>query len=292
MLVAPIFHNNYLSTKQSESQNNDAVSTSVQATDSSSSKYNNIFKTAFTRGITFLSKIANSSASNTPTTSTSVGSKPTEYESNQDSNSSSDTSSNCSSPDSLKTEMIFFKPITREPKTPSSFKSVLLRVPSIRSTSSTDCHISSPCPSPFFIPIIPRRQSAFSLVGNVEDEFKEKQKIIKPKPTKRKSIKTSPSKHGPSSKRPKRDILTLNKLALHEQVPKKTVKTTHERKTRSMNKCKESSTENNCHQTIILPLKKTLPKPSKPSHNTPIKKMKEEVVTKSTRVTRSQNMKQ
>lgn len=158
-----------------------------------------------------MSKITNSSDSNTPSTSASTSSKPAESETNQDS-SSSDTPSDCSSPDSLKTELIFFKPIIREPKTPSA-KPVLLRVPSIRSAaSSTDRFISSPCPSPFFIPITPRRQSAFSFVGMPEDDYREdgsQSSIIKPKATKRKSVKSSPEK--PAAKRAKQEVQTNQK---------------------------------------------------------------------------------
>lgn len=116
--------------------------------------------------------------------------------------------------------MIFFKPISREPKTPSSSKPVLLRVPSIRSTaSSTDRHINSPCPSPFFIPITPRRQSAFSFVSHAEES--DGRSIVKPKATKRKRSKASPVK---SPKRVKREapVVKAKAAAKTETVKRKT----------------------------------------------------------------------
>lgn len=91
-------------------------------------------------------------------------------DSSRSSSSASETQSeeegndDCSSPDSIKTELMLFKPISREPRTKSA-NAKLIRVPSIRSTSSTSSIIHSPCPSPFFIPMTPQRQSAFSFVS-------------------------------------------------------------------------------------------------------------------------------
>ena len=185
-------------------------SSKISEASCSSKKYNNIFKSAFNKGITFLSKIANSSGSNTPN-STSTGSKPAESDKNHDS-SPSETPSDCSSPDSLKTEMIFFKPINREPKTQSNTKSVLLKIPTIRTASSTEPYFSSPCPSESpIIPITPKRQSAFSLVGPVEDDTRDCYAVPvgKPKTAKRRNCKPSPKK--PEPKRIKQQVETVKK---------------------------------------------------------------------------------
>lgn len=278
----------------------DAVSTSSSSTKvseaSSSTKYNNIFKSAFNRGITFLSKIANSSGSNTPSTSASTSSKPAESEINDHDSSSSETPSDCSSPDSLKTEMIFFKPITREPRTPSSAKPVLLRVPSIRSTaSSTDRLLNSPCPSPFFIPITPRRQSAFSFVAVSEEDSRsaDTQQVIKPRPTKRKNVKTSPEKSAASPKRIKKDAQPSQKSKKSRQLdvekPKAEAKT-EKRKTRSMEK--KNYAEDDDDELFCLPTatssvrRKTLPK-SSPKKSPPKKQAEKQPV----RVLRSRSMK-
>lgn len=79
--------------------------------------------------------------------------------------SASSNEEECSSPDSIKTELMLFKPISREPRT-NSVNSKLVRLPSVRSVSSTSSVVHSPCPSPFFIPIAPR-QSAFSFVNQI-----------------------------------------------------------------------------------------------------------------------------
>lgn len=267
MLIAPIFHNSYLSPKHAESQNKQKYeiqpstenfrkfylnfhshcshavtsTSSSKLSDVSSNKSNNIFKSAINRSISFFSKITSSSGSNTPTTTASTSSKPAGSERNRES-SSSETPSECSSPDSLKTELIFFKPIIREPKTPSSAKPVLLRIPSIRSTaSSNDNYINSPCPSPFFIPITPRRESAFSRVGFCDDD---EPLIVKPRPTKRKPkspLKSSVTKrtkkdvHSPPKTKSKREV---SKIAVKSKVDGKTEAVA--RKTRSMEAKKET----------------------------------------------------
>lgn len=196
----------------------------------------------------------------------SSNSKPAESESNHESSSSETPESDCSSPDSLKTEMIFFKPIIREPKTPSSStKPVLLRIPSIRSTaSSTDRYISSPCPSPFFIPITPRRESAFTVVG-CSDDVADTQPIVKPMPTKRRYVKTSPKKIEKSPKRIKREPAGRKK-----EVTK--TENVISCKTRSMGKKNETKTQ----PKAAAPAKKEVKK----SQAEPVK-----------RVTRSQSLK-
>ena len=276
----------------------DAVSTSSSSIKSgepsSSAKYNNIFKSAFNRGITFLSKIANSSGSNTPTTSASTGSKPAESEINHDS-SSSETPSNCSSPDSLKTEMIFFKPITREPRTPSSTKPVLLRVPSIHSTaSSTDRLLNSPCPSPFFIPITPRRQSAFSFVTINEEDSRgaESEQAVKPRPSKRKNAKTSPEKSSEKvQKRVKNDEQSSTKTRKTRQVAEVIEEAkTEKRKTRSMEKRNYFEDDD---ESFCLPAAKIHRRamPKSPEKKSPQKKQPAIAAKQPKRVLRSNCMK-
>lgn len=226
-----------------------------------------------------MTKITNSSGSNTPTSS-----KAVESEGNQESS----TPSDCSSPDSLKTELIFFKPITKEPKTASTTKPVLLRVPSIRSTaSSTDRLISSPCPSPFFIPITPRRESAFSLVNVVEEETvgSKTPLIVKPKATKRKYVKVSPQK---SPKRVKRDDKLVVKAKKAEEKKKSKGKTevivaVAVRKTRSMDK-----KENDDAPVPVKPIvKKRVSSQTKKSSP----KINPTTETSVTRITRSRSIK-
>lgn len=231
-------------------------SSKISEASCSSNKYNNIFKSAFNKGITFLSKIANSSGSNTPN-STSTGSKPADSDKNHDS-SPSETPSDCSSPDSLKTEMIFFKPINREPKTASNTKSILLKIPTIRTASSTEPYISSPCPSESpIIPITPKRQSAFSLVGFVEDDSCYAVPVGKPKIAKRRNCKPSPKK--PEPKRIKQEVETVKKsvkAASRKIKPDESLKEkakTEEivvisRKTRSMDK--QSQEVEQCTQAV------------------------------------------
>lgn len=97
---------------------------------------------------------------------------------------------------------MLFKPISKEPRTKSA-NAKLIRVPSIRSTSSTSSVVHSPCPSPFFIPMTPQRHSAFSFV-----QFEPAQ--LPPKTTnKRKSFRNAANvekkSEGASPKRQKKD---------------------------------------------------------------------------------------
>lgn len=160
---------------------NAGSSSGSKTSESSASNKSNIFKNAFNKSLNFFSKIASSSGS--PSTSTaSTSSKPPG--SDNHGSSSSETPSDCSSPDSLKMELGHFKPINREPRTPSSTNPKVVRVPTVRSVStSTDFVIHSPCPSPFFIPITPRRESAFSFVSVTDEE--KATKLAKPKAKKR-----------------------------------------------------------------------------------------------------------
>lgn len=205
MLIAPIFKVDYLS-KQTDSQNSKIKDVTSKRSDTSTSTYN-IFKTAINRGTelirsTFLSSsskgtslcsesssAANKSASRTPTDS--------HYD---DDSSSESSSSNASSPDSIQTELMFFKPIQREPRTSSLSTTKIIRLPSIRSTSSTST-IQTPCPSPFFIPISTQRQSAFTFVAApLSDELKKKPKrSIKRKNSSSENLKSD----GKSPKRKK-----------------------------------------------------------------------------------------
>lgn len=120
------------------------------------------------------------------------------------SSSESESEEDRSSPDSIKTELMLFKPITREPRTVSA-NAKLIRVPSIRSTSSTSSVIHSPCPSPFSIPLTPCRQSAFSFV---------KVKSSPPKTNKRKRSKLSPENKSDvaAPKRQKKEKKTTEKV--------------------------------------------------------------------------------
>lgn len=99
---------------------------------------------------------------------------------------------------------MLFKPIAREPRTVSA-NAQLIRVPSIRSTSSTSSVIHSPCPSPFTIPLTPCRQSAFSFV---------KVQSSPPKTNKRKRSKLSPEKKSEelTLKRQKKEKKTIEKV--------------------------------------------------------------------------------
>jgi hypothetical protein len=268
-----------------------STSSSTKAGETANSKNYNIFKSALNRSITFFSKIATNSGSITPTTSTSTSvSKPTGSESVHEISSSSETPSDSSSPDSLQTELIFFKPIIREPKTPSSSKSVLLRVPSIRSTaSSTDRHFS-PCPSPFFIPIA-KRQSAFTFVGDSKDD--EKRKIIKPKATKRKDVKPPqivPQKRMKQEAPPRARISRQASSDSGKPKDNGTRNARSLRQTRSSEKKESSSTAPTASQSFPkprAPATKTAKKPS-PRKNPPAPVKEAEVIK---RVTRSQSLK-
>lgn len=216
-----------------------ASSLSKSSDGQSTKKYNNIFKTALNKGINFLSKIASSSSPSSSNTSTGSKCQSDGQRSSKSVSTESTTPSDCSSPDSLMTEMIFFKPICREPKTPSSNKPNLIRVPSIRSdaSSTTDpVQISSPCPSPFFIPITPKRRlnSAFSFVG-IEEHDEQEQENDEEVP--HKPIKTRVARPRASVKRrlielsPKKPEKLPKKVKIELTMPK-----TECRKTRSMYK--------------------------------------------------------
>lgn len=174
--------------------------------------------------------------------------------------------------------MIFFKPISREPRTPSTVKPTIIRVPSMRSNASSttiDFPINSPCPSPFFIPITPKRRSAFSFVGIDEcDEEEEdsKMKEVKKNPVKsrtsvkRKIVQTSPEKLKPSPKKTKVEPKTSSVVV---------------RKTRSMDKKSDD-----------LPNVIKKPQEVKKSHRRSIEIVAPPVVPpRSTRVLRSQSFK-
>lgn len=159
------------------------LDTTPTSSATSSGTYN-IFRSAFNRGTellksTFLVKPPQqlgASTSQLQIQTQRFGETPvvisdSEEESDSDSSHANDTpnKSNGSSPDSIKTELMLFRPISREPRTISSIAKII-RVPSIRSTSSsTSSVVHSPCPSPFFIPITPNRQSAFSFVVHTND---------------------------------------------------------------------------------------------------------------------------
>lgn len=141
--------------------------------------------------------------------------------------------------------MIFFKPISREPKTPSNAKPLLLRVPSIKTVLSTDPSISSPCPSESsVIPITPKRTSAFTIVGFVERFNHENEviSIVKSKPVKRRNYKMSPKKPDPKRRREEAEIIpkTVTRKTVRDVEPKVKTKTETRglftRKTRSMDK--------------------------------------------------------
>lgn len=164
MLIAPIFHNNYLSPKRADSQqklSETSLNNSVKSNDGNTSGTYSILKSAFNRGTELLKStfFANPQQSTTeqlesPITISSTSSSPS-------SSSEESSDDDRSSPDSIKTELMLFKPITREPRTKSA-NAKLIRVPSIHSTSSSSSILHSPCPSPFSIQLSVGRQSAFS----------------------------------------------------------------------------------------------------------------------------------
>lgn len=180
---------------------NSSPSSQTKTNDGNSVAKFNIFKKALNKGMDFFSKITNN-GSPSASSHASTGSKCQSDGQSSTKSTSVETStpSDCSSPDSLMTELIFFKPICREPKTPSSNKPAVIRVPSVRSNVSS-AQISSPCPSPFFIPITPKRRlnSAFSFVGvdeepeSGEEIFDKLPKVVKPRASvKRKIAEISP----------------------------------------------------------------------------------------------------
>ncbi|XP_070496038.1 putative uncharacterized protein DDB_G0268590 [Chironomus tepperi] len=249
MLIAPIFKVDYLS-KQTEPHNSKIkdVSANVQIKNNnnqaSTSTYSNIFKTALNRGTeliksTFLSKGTNfyelstnpaSPVSLSDRFDTSYNVERSSSESSCSSSSSSSSSDHSSSPDSIKTELMLFKPIVREPRTTSSTK--ILRLPSIRSTSSSST-IHTPSPSPFFIPISSQRQSAFSVVIHPNDAIPQKE-IKKPKNVKRKHSNCENKKsEGLSPKRKKVDTKKVDKDSYNTRL-----KTDNKKETRSTAKTK------------------------------------------------------
>lgn len=133
----------------------------------------------------------------------------------------------CSSPDSIKTELMLFKPISREPRTSSAENAKIIRVPSIRSTSSTSSNFHSPCSSPFFIPITPNRQSAFSflkLVQSIETPQPppQQQQLPPPKTNKRKLSKiSSPEKKSKGTLSLKRQKMMTAKIEEDMTAPEK-----------------------------------------------------------------------
>lgn len=102
------------------------------------------------------------------------------------------------------------------------------------STTTTDIPISSPCPSPFFIPITPKRRSAFSFVGIDEcDEEEDEEKDNKMKEVKKSSVKSQRK-----TTSVKRKIIQISPEKT-KPLPKKVKvepKTSVVRKTRSMDK--------------------------------------------------------
>lgn len=177
----------------------------------------NILKTAINRG-TELIKGTFLKGSTVPTDSIDSKAIPInqikneihETESDNESTSSESSSSSesvCSSPDSIMTELMYFKPIAREPRTPSVGTINILRLPSVRSTSSSSTTIQTPCSSPFFIPISSKRRSAFSLVVHnntteIDDNHTGTRK--KPKKVKRKTSLTGENKKPDDKSPPKR----------------------------------------------------------------------------------------
>jgi hypothetical protein len=173
--------------------------------------------------------------SDTPQTVSSDSSRSSSSSSASETQSEGDD--DCSSPDSIKTELMLFKPISREPRTKSA-NAKLVRVPSIRSTSSTSSVVHSPCPSPFFIPMTPQRHSAFSFVqfesaAQLQPKTTNKRKLSKNTKDEKKSEEASPKRqkkvHAPSTV--KKQTRTVKNAPL--QVEQKDEKTENMRETRS-----------------------------------------------------------
>lgn len=260
----------------------------------SSRKYN-IFKTAFNRGTellkcTFLSKGTNTSDCidlRTPTrasvSTTLSSSKPSEseiYNETPSSASESTTPSDCSSPDSIKTELMFFKPISREPRTFSNASTKIMRIPSIRSTSSTSV-IQSPCPSPFFIPITHQRQSAFSFVSPCTIELEQK---LKPKNTKRKNIKPSPEKKFDNSLPKRQKVAAAKKGNRVLQTENKKKKTESSRETRSMKKNNEDL------KMIVSVRKQTITRRQQQQQQQQLQEFKKPISTRDSKRQQNENL--
>lgn len=134
------------------------------------------------------------------------------------------------------------------------------------SSTTIEFPINSPCPSPFFIPITPKRRSAFTFVGideRDEDEMVKKRNPVKHRNSiKRKITQTSPvsTSKVPAAKKGKIDK------------PK-----TEVRKTRSMDKRSDD----------ITPPKKKPNEVTKSQRRSVVS----EVAVKSSRVLRSQSFK-
>lgn len=139
--------------------------------------------------------------------------------SSSSSSSESESSDGGSSPDSIKTELMLFKPISREPRTTSA-NATLIRVPSIRSTSSaSSVKVHSPCPSPFFIPLTPCRQSAFTFVVQNQSP-----PLPPPKTNKRKYTKLSPEKKSEvASKRQKNSKVAEKSVEVNKRPIRKNI---------------------------------------------------------------------
>lgn len=195
-----------------------SLNNSVKSNDGNTSgTYSSILKSAFNRGTELLKNtfFTVPLVTNSPQQQQQQSAKPSSNHqespitissrsSSPSSSSSSESEDDGSSPDSIKTELMLFKPIAREPRT-NSANAKLIRVPSIRSTSSSNSSvIHSPCPSPFNIPLTPCRLSAFSFVVQVQSS--PQPPPSPPKSKKRKYPKLSPEKKskGLSPKRQKK----------------------------------------------------------------------------------------
>lgn len=211
-----------------------------------SSNTYNIFKTAINRGTeliksTFLSK--NTNLCSTDLISSNV--YQTKEQGNETENSSSSESSSseseCSSPDSIQTELMYFKPIAREARTPSSNDTKILRLPSVRSTSSGST-VQTPCPSPFFIPITSQRQSAFSFVSHILTDKNQVDTLKKPKSMKRRNSTSENKKSDQSPKRKRSDKKkdTDIKDSSNRNTKCKTETLTRGTKTRQLSKVQEN----------------------------------------------------
>ncbi|CAG9804707.1 unnamed protein product [Chironomus riparius] len=285
MLIAPIFKVDYLS-KQNEPHNSKIkdVSANVHNNPATTSTYSNIFKTALNRGTeliksTFLSKSTNfyndsfelstnvvNQASLPVKLDNTVNIERSSSESSSSSSSTSSSSDHSSSPDSIKTELMLFKPIVREPRITSSTK--ILRPTSIRSTSSNST-IHTPSPSPFFIPITSQRQSAFSVVIHLNDTIPQKE-IKKPKSVKRNRSNCENKKsEGFSPKRQKvdRDSTYNTRLKTDKdvKVTRSTAKTKNQPATKVLSKkqkgrdtkAKAGLTKTNEFRRVTRSMKKT-----------------------------------
>ncbi len=113
-----------------------------------------------------------------------------------------------STPDSLRSELMLFRPILPAPRTITSlFNPKILRVRPIRPSSSGSVSTamqSSPSPSPFSISLTPYRQSAFSIFSpSFHPEKTSTPSPPQPKTKKRKYSKISQEKRKSEDKNPK-----------------------------------------------------------------------------------------